>query len=1386
MLVSPSKIKINKILLNRTISFETVDKTHGNMVLIPSTEPEAIYDTLKGDLFRPSQLMSAYTKRLIRPMGRSPERINQKDYYENLREKTNGRIKRGKTLMSSYNGWNLFYDISNIYDINYRIFRQRFGNAKGPRIQNPMYEILEQSIYEASSDPDYENVYIVFPLVKPFENFQKTIIGTFDLETTDPLALFFRAIDKKLIDINKYSKVKKIFFYVPKGNVMLAMDLFSPDFDKELLQIKQKLRKLNNFVAGTETVEDEDDEISPEDRIENKKEEIKNVVFSKVAKTIKANNLTDFEAANRDERDLMFALDKKVDDYIKKPENMSKTVNDMVSDLEQDNEIKMKALRFVETKKASIIRANSMSKQLEKETEIIGSLQDLDEESKTNEPEKYKINIPYMDERMEQSHLASFDEEYNKKQAMTDISNIVSSFSNNEYSPIVVDSVEYEDSDNDTDMKKTLHVKYKTDDNKNLSFQIDVPKIVDKRYLYLGNNKKVIKKQLVRLPIVKTKNDRVEITTNYQKMTLERTNGNLSRKNMYLLKLLKGSTNKAYQIEYGDNSITNAKMGYNNDFEYEELASYISKVTTPQYTLIFNRDAIGDEIALLNIPDNFLGEKRTPIGFRLVSDEIESLLFIENRKVFKYNILTKLISEAAPSLFDFLAYQVFKLDMSNIPKISNNFIYTKLKFLQTTYPLFPVVASQVGITSILNRYKVEYHLSAKQEKRNPEYIEVKFKDCFLYFKDEMKNALLLNAIYGMNPEEFNFNDFDMDVPYTKYFMNLLGDSIGIHTRNTLRINLSVMIDPITRDILRDLHLPTDIIDVLLYANTLLVGNQYKPLNDMTNWRIRSNEIVADVLYGILAGAYVSYAKHKINGRPINLQVPKGALISKLQMEPNINDKSTLNPIIEAEQIAQMSAKGYRGVNINSAFTLEMRAYSDSMQGIVSGNSTPFSGQAGITRAITYDPLITSVRGYIPEKDKDQELNAANILSPTELLSSFTAAGADSPRQAMQVAQTGHTLPVLHSSKQLIGSGMNKTLAYIISDDFCFKAKKPGIVEKIDSKNNIAILKYNDGAYDAIDLDDKLNKNSGMGFYIHQLFKIVYAEGEHFDEGDVIAYNPSYFTGKGKNVDYQPGALAKIAIASGDFSFEDSTIISETLSQKCSSKVNMLKQAVLGKNATIYNIVKKGDTVKTGENLIEFTSSFDDPDTAEFLAKLQSSMSSEQINEIVHESIKAKYTGEITKVDIFYNCPFEQLSPSLQKLIRNYQGMLSSRANAVKGIPHNNVHIPPLEQTDAKKIGKESFPDDGGVIINIYIEYIDELGMGDKITYNTALKGVVSKVLSKDEAPLCDYRPEEPIEAILTPTGIISRMTTDIYSFIYSTKVLVECGKQIREIWNGER
>jgi hypothetical protein len=386
-------------------------------------------------------------------------------------------------------------------------------------------------------------------------------------------------------------------------------------------------------------------------------------------------------------------------------------------------------------------------------------------------------------------------------------------------------------------------------------------------------------------------------------------------------------------------------------------------------------------------------------------------------------------------------------------------------------------------------------------------------------------------------------------------------------------------------------------------------------------------------------------------------------------------------------------------------------------------------------------------------------------------------------QAMQISQTKHTLPVETTHKQLIGSGVNKTMAFMISDDFVFKAKEDGIIEKIDLDNKLALLTYTNGRKDAINLAETLVKNSNSGFYIKQKFLIAFNEGEKFKKGDAIAYNPSFFNGKGKNIDYKPGTLAKIAISPIDLSYEDSTIISETLSKKAKSRVTMQKQIALGPNTIIHNIAEVGQKVKTGDSLLDFTTSFADPSTAEFLSDLSKTFGTDLAETVGNEQIKAKYTGEIVDIKIYYNKPLTELSDSLVKLIKKYKGKIQKRKDALGGVKTDSVHIPPLEQQKGDKIGQEKYD---GAMIEIYIEYEDDMTAGDKLTFNTALKAIIAKVVSTDESPISEYRQDEHVEAILTPTGVISRMTGDIYSMLYGNKVLIELGKQIKEIMEDKR
>jgi hypothetical protein len=370
------------------------------------------------------------------------------------------------------------------------------------------------------------------------------------------------------------------------------------------------------------------------------------------------------------------------------------------------------------------------------------------------------------------------------------------------------------------------------------------------------------------------------------------------------------------------------------------------------------------------------------------------------------------------------------------------------------------------------------------------------------------------------------------------------------------------------------------------------------------------------------------------------------------------------------------------------------------------------------------------------------------------------------------------MPVRKAHKQLIGSGVNKTMAFMISDDFAFKAKENGIIEKIDLDNKIAILLYSNGKKDAIDLSEIFVKNSNSGFWIKQKFLLVYKEKEIFKKNDVIAYNPSFFSGKGKDVDYQPGTLAKVAITSGDFAYEDSTIISDSIAKKAASLVTMKKSVALGANTIIYSIAEIGDKIKAGDSLIDFTTSFDDPSASEFIADLASRYGEDIAGIIGNEQIKSKYSGTLADIKIYYNIPFEELSKTLQDLIKKYKAKVDKRRKALSGVEPGSVNIHPIEQQSSKKVGIVEYE---GVLIEFGVEYYDEMGEGDKMVFSTALKGVVSQTMADEESPLTEYRQDEHIEAIITPTGIISRMTADVYSMLFGNKVLVELGKQIKDI-----
>jgi len=270
---------------------------------------------------------------------------------------------------------------------------------------------------------------------------------------------------------------------------------------------------------------------------------------------------------------------------------------------------------------------------------------------------------------------------------------------------------------------------------------------------------------------------------------------------------------------------------------------------------------------------------------------------------------------------------------------------------------------------------------------------------------------------------------------------------------------------------------------------------------------------------------------------------------------------------------------------------EYRTFNKNQMGTF-GFFSPFSSQVGIVRSLSMNPNITSIRGFIESNEKDSK-SSSELLSPIELLNPFTAGHADPPRISMAITQNKHTTPGVKQSKPLVNSGMHKSLAHVIGNDFVKKAQEDGKVEKIDQVNNVIILAYDDGTKGIVDISNSLIKNVKAGFFINNQLSHNLKEGQKFKKNDILAYNENFFKetnsfASDKNsLEFTNGLLKKVAICSEAQTFEDSILASETIAEELAFDVILDKSVSLGVSANIQKIVKIGSHVKDSEPLILF-------------------------------------------------------------------------------------------------------------------------------------------------------------------------------------------------------
>lgn len=1003
-------------------------------------------------------------------------------------------------------------------------------------------------------------------------------------------------------------------------------------------------------------------------------------------------------------------------------------------------------------------RASRMSELDEKllSSKVKGkSVKEILEDKSNSEDIKTELDLSTPNEEWKDLHFINFDKNYSLDKDIISCFRFFESVSH----PMSIRNISVENTSNSEDRIETYKVEMEDYRAKRFTIKLDIPIMIDNRFLLRGNYKS-LQTQFTNIPIIKTDVDTCQLISNYMKIFVYRFGSGSGKSISYASKIIKaGKKYKGRSIKFISGDNTKNSRRYELPIDYIDIGSEFARIETNNVVYDFNQDDLrstyGDSIDLT---------KGLPYGYNKSSKEI--LYYPENIKVPFSRFIANQLCE-----YDKNFKELF--DSANASKSS---MYSRCSILNSDIPMIIICGYHEGLRKVLDKAGIVYKLDtklSKDDRYNDELDYIKFSDGYLIYENNYNSSLLLNGLKICSTELFKLSDIDNKEMYYEF----LDDFGGRIKADGLDNFYDLFVDPMTLRVLEHYNLPTDYISIMLYANMLLSDNKFVSHTDMSTKRFRKYELVAVYVYKVLAGAYGLYVNQIKHTKDSQMVVKQSVVIDMLLTDSISSDDSIINALCDVETTNRVTAKGPSGMNTDRAYSLDKRTYDDSMLGIF-GMSTGFAGNVGITRQATIDSNITS-DGYVKSLSGNTDaLNDTKALTVTESLTPFGTTRDDPMRTAMTFIQTAkHMVRTEDSDPLLVTNGMDEAMPYFTTDRFAYKAKEDGKV--LELTDDYIIIEYKSGKKDFINLKENIEKNSDGGYYVPLKLDPVdkIKVGIRVKEGQLIAYDKYSFSnnlGESDNLSYNIGKLAKVAIINNDDGFEDSGVITESMANKLATRIDIKHDKVISKDAIFYKFPKVGDEVQAGSPLIIWQSPFDEED-ANILLK---NLSKDEISDLGKKTLDTEVTGRITDIKIYRTCEVDTMSDSLKKIVTNYEKPLIALEKKIKSIDGDASSIPPhyvLPPTGKLKKANDS------ILVEIFVEYKDTVGIGDKIVYFSANKTTEKSIIPKGKEPYTAFRPNEKIDAMVTEVSIDKRMVTSTINYGSLQKLMVELDRSVKDI-----
>lgn len=489
----------------------------------------------------------------------------------------------------------------------------------------------------------------------------------------------------------------------------------------------------------------------------------------------------------------------------------------------------------------------------------------------------------------------------------------------------------------------------------------------------INSNKYLLRKQKSEIPLRKVSPSMVALTSYYGKVFIERSEKKAYDTHNWLANQINSlSTSVNPRVT----SVNPANV-FSNTFKcpriYSSLAKFFKSFMVDGHLFVFD----------------------CKLRMELVPEEIlEMLESTQSPEIKGKPILAGMSKDRQPILVDdtntFFIYrdgQVEKLgniyDILLIDQTLTPVESVDLNIFGKSMPIGVALGYYLGLSNLIKLLKVTprvFDVKKRVTLASDEFALI-FQDQKLIFSRSNPVASLIlggfkqyhRSLLSYRAEDFN----DRDV-----YLNVL-EAQGLSGRMLRELDTmnDLFVDPITRDILLQMHEPVVFKALLLRGVEMLTNDQHPDANDMAYMRVKGYERFAGTIYKELTGAIKDYKARNIRGRS-QIELDPYKVWKTVTQDAAMKLVEEINPIQNLKEQEVITYVG-NGGRSKSAMDKQLITYHQTDMGVVS-EATVDSGDVGVNTFLSGNPQFTSIRGIAKPMDA-KELTATTLLSTSALL-----------------------------------------------------------------------------------------------------------------------------------------------------------------------------------------------------------------------------------------------------------------------------------------------------------------------------------------------------------------------------------------------------------------